>query len=399
VITSGEPATALTEDTLGVTFRPELHTAGRFYRPELDVVRFIAFFLVFLTHTLPSGRGDEFVRLPLRLAVLIYGVQRISDYGLFLFFTLSAFLICELLLRERDATGGIRATNFYIRRLLRIWPLYFAGLTIGLVIAVLRHHGRVTYIWTAWAAVLMGNWFFIFKGNPGNVMNSLWSISVEEQFYLFAPWAVKLMRRRSLCGFAIALLAVAGVWLYVLGSGGAPAEKVWCNSFVDFGFFAAGILLCIGLRGRVTSLHARQRLFLITASSLCWCLAVYKFHCYSEGTLAVNRSWPLICGNGLIALGCCGVILAFLGIEQSFLPQPLIYLGRISYGLYVFHSLAIHFANRLWPPVPGDGLTLCRNAIVSLGMTIVLATLSYRYFESTFLKLKRHYEIIRSRPV
>jgi peptidoglycan/LPS O-acetylase OafA/YrhL len=112
-------------------------SAGRFYRPELDVVRFLAFFFVFLHHALPDGHDP-------RVAMLSGGILRILDatanacgFGMSLFFTLSAFLICELLLRERQAIDTVEVKQFYIRRILRIWPLYYLALALGAVVALL----------------------------------------------------------------------------------------------------------------------------------------------------------------------------------------------------------------------------------------------------------------------
>ena len=89
-------------------------SAGRFYRPELDVLRFIAFGMVFLSHAV--------------------GQYRLADVGILgvpVFFMLSAFLITELLLQEKQKTGTVHVSSFYIRRILRIWPLYFAALALG----------------------------------------------------------------------------------------------------------------------------------------------------------------------------------------------------------------------------------------------------------------------------
>jgi len=179
--------TAYTETTtLGAAdlspraLRPAFQASNRFYRPELDVVRFVAFFSVFLTHLLPAGPDSNTAALPRELTKLIIATQKTSVFGLSLFFTLSAYLICELLLRERHATGTVQVKQFYIRRILRIWPLYFAGLMLGLVVALLLGNRQITFAWTAWAVLLLGNWFVIFRGMPGNVMFHLWSVSVEE---------------------------------------------------------------------------------------------------------------------------------------------------------------------------------------------------------------------------
>jgi peptidoglycan/LPS O-acetylase OafA/YrhL len=133
----------------------------RFYRPELDVVRFLAFFFVLLSHYLPNAAEQWTHVVPANYArIFATAVAGCSD-GLNLFFTLSAYLIVELLLREREATGTVQIKQFYIRRVLRIWPLYFAGLAIALALAF--HDGeKNTIIWVGLSFAMLGNWFLVF---------------------------------------------------------------------------------------------------------------------------------------------------------------------------------------------------------------------------------------------
>src|SRR3954447_20381062 len=100
----------------------------RFYRPELDLLRFFAFFLVFLTHG--PRLNDSFW-----IGHLYNRLARTGVYGLSLFFFLSSYLITELLLQERERTGQIHLRAFYLRRILRIWPLYFVGVLIGFALS------------------------------------------------------------------------------------------------------------------------------------------------------------------------------------------------------------------------------------------------------------------------
>ncbi|HEY0745209.1 MAG TPA: acyltransferase family protein, partial [Steroidobacteraceae bacterium] len=115
-----------------------MSTLHRYYRPELDVLRFFAFFMVFLSHVVPGD--DVFYRqlhIPPRAADLIVNAASGGAFGVDLFFTLSAFLITTLLLREKELHGTINISSFYVRRALRVWPLYFAFL---LIIAPLMDH-------------------------------------------------------------------------------------------------------------------------------------------------------------------------------------------------------------------------------------------------------------------
>ncbi len=372
------------------------YAVGRYYRPELDVVRFLAFLLVFLHHTLPE-HGDARVGQLLRgLAPVLYASQEACGFGLSLFFTLSAFLICELLLRERESAGDVGVKQFYLRRILRIWPLYYLGLFLGVVIALLFGGQQGDWAKFGWFAIFMGAWSSAIQGWIRNPVAPLWSISVEEQFYLFAPWIVKFFNRKALYALCAALVLVANGWLYYLGRALASDNRVWADSFVQFECFAAGILLCLVLRGRVPRIGAWQRLALVAFSLSCWFFATYGFHAKDFGAGGHNPgSWPLIGGYALAALGSVLLLVAFLGVNPKLLPGWAIYLGRISFGLYVYHEFALYISRHLLASFNGHFL----RSSVALGLTILMATVSYRYFETPFLKMKKRHSVIESQPI
>ncbi len=369
-----------------VTLNP---SRSRYYRPELDVVRLLAFLTVFLHHILPHTPGPRAVALLKGAAPFCYSLGDACRFGLSLFFTLSAFLICELLLREFEATGTIGIKQFYIRRILRIWPLYYLGLALGVVVALLPGGNPGQIIHIGWFAIFMGAWYSAICGWLPNPMNVLWSISVEEQFYLFTPWIVKYLSRNLLYGVSLGVILVANIRLYYLGAEPASDNRIWADSFVQFECFAAGILLCLILRGRLPRIAIWQRVMLIAGSGSCWFIASYGLHIRFHNAVENPGSWPLIGGYAMAALGSVLVLIAFLGVNPKLLPRGAIYLGRISYGLYVYHQFAIYIASRL----------LTRHvAISALGMTIVTAMLSYRYVETPFLNLKKRYSVVESQP-
>ncbi len=159
----------------------------RFYRPELDVVRFIAFSLVFLFHALPHVPGPRAASALKNLIPIFYALSSACRFGLTLFFTLSAFLICELLIREREAAGTVLCQAV----LHSTHPAHLAPLLLRFGPRPARclpsrsDRGAIVYI--GWSTLFMGAWYSIVHGPVGNPMGPLWSISVEEQFYLFAP--------------------------------------------------------------------------------------------------------------------------------------------------------------------------------------------------------------------
>src|SRR5207244_6922150 len=105
-------------------------------------------------------------------------------FGVDLFFLLSAYLITELLLRERDEFGKIRLRWFYLRRILRIWPLYFLGILIGVLLPLFDRSEYFPLKYAAVFVLLCGNWLFWLGMPIQSVMSLLWSVSFEEQFYL-----------------------------------------------------------------------------------------------------------------------------------------------------------------------------------------------------------------------
>ncbi len=140
----------------------------------------------------------------------------------------------------------------------------------------------------------------------------------------------------------------------------------------------------------------------ITAAGLLWIIAEGSFH-LRDPLLAYGPSSALIAYQ-LVGIGCILLLLGFLGIPGNYTPRPLIYLGRISYGLYVFHYLCRDMAVALlshWTP-SGTGrlyFLLHSVSVLVLGLffTIVLAALSYRFLERPFLQLKEKFTFIESR--
>jgi peptidoglycan/LPS O-acetylase OafA/YrhL len=383
-------------------------STGQYYRPELDVVRLLAFLLVFSYHTLPTSQDPRVFRF---LGVFAPAYDAFSDacgFGLSLFFTLSAFLICELLLRERGAAGTVGVKKFYLRRILRIWPLYYLGVVLGAGAAFLPGGEPATALKLGWFAIFMGAWFRTTQSSFLNPAGVLWSISVEEQFYLAAPWMVKYCNRKSLYGFCLVLILVANTWLFYLGWARALDYSIWFNSFVQFECFAGGILLCLVLRGRLPRITAWQRMVLLAFSFSCWFYACYGLHA-RLGNYGNPGSWRLIWGYGLATLGSVLVLVAFLGVKAKLLPGWAVYLGRISFGLYVFHDFAIYLTNHLiiepvallkYPAVNSlKGSIYLLNIGLTLGLTVLMAWLSYRYFETPFLKMKKRLSVIKSEPV
>lgn len=318
--------------------------------------------------------------------------------GLCLFFTLSAYLITSLLLKERAKFSTISIKKFYVRRALRIWPLYFFGIALGMVIALILHRpGDVTGF--VWYLLFAGNFYCGIFGWIPNPLTPLWSISIEEQFYLLWPWAMRWFSRRGLFACALVFISVANITLFILGQRHVETEsKVWTSTFVQFQMFATGILLAIsnGL-GKVS--NAILGSIFVVVGPVLWFIACFEFHAKQPAQAGTAISGPsLILGYALIALGCAAVLQGFCMIGSSRIPRWASSLGKISYGLYVYHVIAIDFSQALFSSRQGP-IYFAVSALLALVLTIAAAVISYSFLETPFLRLKRRFEFVHSRPI
>ena len=373
----------------------------RYYKPELDVLRLCAFLFVFFVHRLDLAPIDPIMNY------WAYHISLVGNYGVPLFFFLSAFLITELLSREQVKFGTISVKSFYIRRMLRIWPLYFVFF-FGIVVLTSTTSIFGTNIpFNAQMAfsLFSGNWYITYNKWQSYCINPLWSVSVEEQLYILLPLVIFFTGKRGLkifsfCAFIIAYLAII---YYAL----KPTEKFsgqWTNSFVQFQFFAAGILLSVYLKGWQPKWSFLLRLVLFIIGYACWLTAsmVCEINADSPHMATMTQS---IIGWLLILLGVICFFMSLYGAAARFMPKVLVYLGRISYGLYVCHITMYWivfsiFKNELseW-----SGMIGMREWKDEIGILIALiaattfATLSYHFFEQPFLKLKKRFTLIQSR--
>jgi peptidoglycan/LPS O-acetylase OafA/YrhL len=368
---------------------------ARFYHPELDVLRFFAFLMVFMHHAFPHDPAFwTKLGVPMLLARIIAGVGATGAFGVSVFFVLSSYLITELLLREKDLIGTLDVRSFYIRRILRIWPLYFAflGLAVGLQWVVPGQH--VTLRAGLWFSLLAGNWFIVFHGFPSSVIFPLWSVSIEEQFYITWPAVVRRVSENGMLVCAGFLLAVATAARVYLGVHQLGESDIWCNTFVQLDPIAIGILLAVLLKGEVPRMPtlARAALMLVGITGLA--LGALYFGVKND-PLTTSR---ILLGYPSIAIGGALLLLSVLRTRTGHTNRVLVYLGRISYGLYVFHVLGLLISDGT---VDNQTASLGRYSLrvgVALAATILMAAISYRWLETPFLGLKQRFTHVLSRP-
>ncbi len=375
----------------------------RFYHPELDVLRFFAFFLIFLHHSMPH-LPDFYTKLGTgpALASILAALGATGAMGVQLFFLLSSYLVTELLIRERATRGHIDLKAFYIRRILRIWPLYFAFLAFAWVMQWYLPGQHIGWRAGLAFALFVGNWWVVFVGFPSSMIFHLWFISLQEQFYLFWPATMRKLSARGLLIAAAAMLMVANLTRWYLAAQHTWETKIWCNTFVQLDGIALGIILAVLLAGRAPRIAPLQRAALFIGGFTCLVLAGYYFRIKFD-PLTTPR---LLLGYPTAALGAAALLLATLRPEASssarswrmWVVNSLAYLGRISYGLYVFHILGLMVSDyTVHDQQASLSRYVLRNA-VAFAVTVVLAAISYRCLETPFLTMKQRFSRVLSRP-
>lgn len=381
------------ESTQDLTSATE--SKGRFYRPELDALRFFAFFGVFVFHAFPHYQSFYSANAvaPWLNSVLIPTVIS-GAYGVDLFFALSAYLITGLLLKERAATSSLDLRGFYLRRILRIWPLYLSFVAFAALLSVVAPAHKLGWHYVAGYTLLAGNWVYVVYGLPGGFTIPLWTVSIEEQFYLTWPLAVRHATVRGMAWIAVGVLLIANamrIWLAVAGASLQPMEY---NTFTRLDPIALGILLAL-FAHKVPRITGWQRVVLAISGLT----ALVGSAAFNGWRSAENpETWRLAITHPLIALGSAAILFAFIDAESRWLRNPaLIYLGKISYGLYVVHVLGLCIAARLIQPVTISAVAV--QSVVGFVITVAIAAASYRWLETPFLKLKERFAHVQSRPV
>lgn len=316
----------------------------------------------------------------------------LATYGVTLFFTLSGFLITHLLLRERTEIGGVNIRAFYVRRILRIWPLYYAYLAVAMVVVVsagLAWSGRSLFYY----ATLLANVPRVY-GNEIALVDHLWSIGVEEQFYLLWPWVVaavpgRLVRLTTVAiGVLVSLVLISKFILVPHGWTAAAAAL----SMVRFQAMLIGCLGALLWNGRQAWFTAYFTQPLIHAAAWC-CLLLIGLNHFPV---------PSFIGNEVVSVIALVLIMGQVNRRHGMidLERPLFdRLGRISYGTYVLHPLIIF----LFAEVTGGLRWLIPTARYGviyfsvLVLSLIAASISYRHFETPFLRWKDRFAVVRSR--
>jgi peptidoglycan/LPS O-acetylase OafA/YrhL len=341
--------------------------------PQLDAVRGLAVLLVLLHNT------DRYPALHLHF---------ISDngwMGVDLFFVLSGLLITGILLDAKQSEGYFR--NFYARRCLRIWPLYYAALFFMFVVVPIVRPSDVHAVFEArsspwWAFLFFGQNFLVpIPTMATGLLGVTWSLAVEEQFYLVWPLVVRFCTVSQLRKIAIAVICLSPVLRFYASQHGV---NIYSNTFCRLDGLMAGALLALGMRSAsfVPSkfVSAAWLTFLVSAPLA---LTLAAFH----------ATWIVF---SFTAVASVSFLHLALNSTQKWLQSVLtsrflVYTGTISYGIYLLQKIPLDGAK---------SFHLDQHPFLALPLTAAAtyatAALSWNLLEKPFLRLKRFFE---ARPI
>jgi peptidoglycan/LPS O-acetylase OafA/YrhL len=349
--------------------------------PQLDALRALAFIGVAVSHWTPN----------FLLGIVPWGT------GVQLFFVLSGFLITGILLRSRPEASALPLgqvlKTFYVRRLLRIFPLYYGVLLLALLFSV----GPIRETWP-WHAAYLSNFHYSWSGHAGILIDPflhLWSLSVEEQFYLAWPLIALLVSRRALPILLVA--SIGGSMLARLAAEhlvpGLATVRYLTSSCVDA--LAVGCLLaCIQERSGTAGVRRLAWTYFGVgfAGLVVSTVLLPRFGVAAQDARHVGHTFLVIFYGGIVAVASRG----FGGPVGWLLTlKPLLYLGKISYGLYVFHYFAPFAFDRAakafgWGGVPAAAPTPTQ-LLAYCGFTLLAAMVSWHFYELPLNRLKRFF--------
>lgn len=362
------------------------------YFENIDASRFYAFLLVFCAHGFVAI-SSEIKTTPFFIELVEY--FKIGFLGLEYFFVLSSFLISWTILEEKEQTSHFKMFPFLIRRALRVWPLYFLVIIIAYFIsfsADFFHFSLQPLPPIEWFVFFAANYYIIEYGNNFLFFLAfLWSLSAEEQFYVF--WAIVMkFLKINLLWLSLVLISISLVFRFSqLHYGGSGMD---INTLSILGNFGVGGLFAYFAFNQTRffqwMLKVSKSFYYLIYLSIFLILIVHPF---------LKEEWIY----QLVSKIVISFLFGFYIIELAFRKDKVLaignnetinYLGKISYGLYCYHGIIITILLAVLPKIGFQESfwhSLVLYPTLILLATTYVAHLSYKFIERPFLKAKRHF--------
>jgi peptidoglycan/LPS O-acetylase OafA/YrhL len=363
---------------------------------NFDGLRFFAALLVIVTH-IESIKKD-------------FGFPSFYSYSFFtnagplavtFFFVLSGFLIAYLLMRERQQNPGMKINilRFYRNRILRIWPLYYLLVLASFLalpyLSIFQFNDFNKSFLSAHANSFLLYLFFLpnySNHEYGNVLylGQVWSLGVEEFFYLFFPIGLYFLPAKRyvyffilLIGASVAITAFSKLWCKV-DDQNLPLTCIYISRYRIYAFALGALSAYAYIKSKdKTFLTIYKQQLKIVGNVLFGLILVLLF----SGTTFSSLTHPLYS----VMFAALLFLLTVTGIKIRLLNHPyMVYLGKISYGVYMLHPLAIVIALRLFSITSKNAiLDVILFDLLTVALVIALAIASYHFFERLFLKMRK----------
>jgi len=377
----------------------------KIYFPNLDALRFIMAMIVVIIHTeqLKFNHGGESLKW-------VAYFEHWGNIDVSVFFVLSGFLITFLLLKEKQAKGSINLKDYYIRRTLKIWPLYYTVMILAIFVLPLLasgfygnySRGLQDHFWTSFIGVV----FFLpsFLVSSGRLPESIgpsWTVRVEEAFYLFWPVIIRKSKRfvRTCCIIIVAVLAIRGIPVLL--------KFIYSNDPVNVIRIDELAKLLLEYRVSCMAIGGIAAYLLIENNEkiLNWLFRKdVQIIVYTLSALLLLLRVVIPVGNQEFY----SVLAAFLILNLAANPASVIrisskwmaYLGSLSYGLYMYHPIMRILSLEAIKCLFNKDIAGWKMEVLyfgfTIGSTILISMLSYKLLEGPFLKLKKRFSFIIS---
>lgn len=312
------------------------------------------------------------------------GSFHLGYIGVDIFFLISGFLITSILLEQKSSISDkfLIIKNFIFKRALRLFPIYYMTISVFYIAMKLFD----LYAWDKddffYYYTYTQNFLFYFEGMKGIQLNHLWSLGVEEQFYLFWPWILIFCSNRILIRILLVVIPVT-----IIAKSIDHSNQIRMLPFYHFDTLGAGALIAVMIKERLNGIvdEISKRKFILLVASV----STLLFSEYCEIPQILISTAVLLLAISLL-VGC---IKNFEGIAGSIFNIGILkQLGLISYGLYLYHKPISYLVNLVIfkLEIKFHGLVLL---FISLVLTYLFAFVSYRYIELYFLKIKSRFDL------